>query len=73
MIYNYGDGLGKSGTNKTKTSPNWEFYDLVVDPGENTNNIDNPIYKDKIDFLHKQLIIEKRKAKDFELKIPDIT
>ena len=73
LIYNYGDGLGTSGTNKTKTSPNWEFYDLVVDPGENTNNIDNPIYKDKIDFLHKQLIIEKRKAKDFELKIPDIT
>ena len=73
LIYNYGEGLGKSGTNQTKTSPNWEFYDLILDPGENKNNIDNPIYKDKINLLHSQLIIEKRKAKDFELDIPDIS
>jgi hypothetical protein len=73
LIYNYGEGLGKSGTNQTKTSPNWEFYDLILDPGENKNNINNPIYKDKINLLHSQLIIEKRKAKDFELDIPDIS
>ena len=58
---------------KQKTEPNWEFYDLVNDPGENFNSIDNPDYKKIIDKLHKQLIIEKNKTKDFELEIPQIS
>ena len=70
LIYNYGEGLGKSGTNKQKTKPNWEFYDLINDPGENYNNINNEDYKKIINKLHKQLIIEKNKTKDFELEIP---
>ncbi len=73
LIYNYGEGLGKSGTSKEKTTPNWEFYDLINDPGENQNNIDNPAYKQIINILHEQLIIEKKNAKDYELKIPKIS
>ena len=38
-----------------------------------SNNIDNPDYKKIIDKLHKQLIIEKNKTKDFELEIPQIS
>ena len=34
LIYNYGEGLDKSGTSKEKTIPNWEFYDLKNDPYE---------------------------------------
>ena len=70
LIYNYGEGLGKSGTNKQKTKPNWEFYDLINDPSENYNIINNGDYKKIINKLHKQLIIEKNKTKDFELEIP---
>ena len=73
LIYNYGEGLGKSGTSLEKTIPNWEFYDLINDPGENQNNIDNPAYKQIINILHEQLIIEKKNAKDYELKIPKIS
>ena len=72
LIYNYGDGLNKSGTNKVKTTPNWEFYDLKNDPLENMNNINNPKYKSEILFLHNQLKIEKIKMKDYETSIPDI-
>ena len=46
---------------------------MVNDPGENFNSIDNPDYKKIIDKLHKQLIIEKNKTKDFELEIPQIS
>ena len=73
LIYNYGEGLGKSGTSNEKTIPNWEFYDLINDPGENQNNFDNPVYKEIIEKLYKQLIIEKKKAKDYELEIPKIS
>ena len=73
LIYNYGEGLGKSGTSKEKTIPNWEFYDLINDPGENQNNFDNPVYKEIIEKLYDQLIIEKKKAKDYELEIPKIS
>ena len=72
LIYNYGDGLNKSGTNKVKTTPNWEFYDLKNDPLENMNNIDNPKYKSEILNLHNQLKIEKIKMKDYETSIPDV-
>mgnify|MGYP001497482166 FL=1 len=73
LIYNYGEGLGKSGTSNEKTIPNWEFYDLINDPGENQNNFENPIYKEIIEKLYEQLIIEKKKAKDYELEIPKIS
>ena len=73
LIYNYGEGLGKSGTSNEKTIPNWEFYDLINDPGENQNNFDNPLYKEIIEKLYEQLIIEKKKAKDYELEIPKIS
>ena len=73
LIYNYGEGLGKSGTSKEKTIPNWEFYDLINDPGENQNNFDNPVYKEIIEKLYEQLIIEKKKAKDYELEVPKIS
>ena len=73
LIYNYGEGLGKSGTSNEKTIPNWEFYDLINDPGENQNNFDNPVYKEIIEKLYEQLIIEKKKVKDYELEIPKIS
>ena len=73
LIYNYGEGLGKSGTSNEKTIPNWEFYDLINDPGENQNNFENPVYKQIIEKLYEQLIIEKKKAKDYELEIPKIS
>ena len=72
LIYVYGDGLNKSGVNNIKTKPTWEFYDLENDPFENSNEINNPDYKSIITNLRNQLIIEKRKVKDYELEIPAI-
>ena len=72
LIYVYGDGLNKSGVNKINTKPTWEFYDLENDPFENSNEINNPEYKSIITNLRNQLIIEKRKVKDYELEIPAI-
>ena len=71
MIYNYGDGLNKSGVDIEKTIPSWEFYDLSIDPVENKNRINDINYKDAINNLRKQLIIEKSLVKDYELEIPN--
>lgn len=71
LIYNYGDGLNKSGVDKEKTIPSWEFYDLSIDPVENKNRINDINYKDAINNLRKQLIIEKSLVKDYELEIPN--
>ena len=72
LIYNYGDGLNKTGVNLKKTTPTWEFYDLSIDPKENKNRINDVNYTDTIKALHKQLIIEKALVKDYELKIPNL-
>ena len=63
LIYVYGDGLNKSGVNKTKTKPTWEFYDLENDPFENSNEINKSDYKSIIISLRDQLIIEKEKSR----------
>ena len=72
LIYNYGDGLNKTGVNLKKTTPTWEFYDLSIDPKENKNRINDVNYTDTIKALHKQLVIEKALVKDYELKIPNL-
>ena len=72
LIYNYGDGLNKTGVNLKKTTPTWEFYDLSIDPKENKNRINDVNYTDTIKALHKQLIIEKALVEDYELKIPNL-
>ena len=65
-------GINCWGVNKINTKPTWEFYDLENDPFENSNEINNPEYKSIITNLRNQLIIEKRKVKDYELEIPAI-
>ncbi len=37
LIFLYGDRLGMTGSSDYVSSPSWEFYDLLEDPGENHN------------------------------------
>ena len=72
LIYYYGDGLNKNSASKTKTPSAWEFYDLVNDPYELINQFNNSKYKSEINKLHKELIKQKRLAKDSETIIPKL-
>ena len=44
IIYFYNDGLGLPGTGFTEYPPEWELYDLEVDPEELNNVYDDPAY-----------------------------
>lgn len=44
IIYYYNDGLGLPGTGPFSYPPEWELYDLAVDPSELRNVYDDPAY-----------------------------
>lgn len=44
LIYFYNDGLGHPGSSDRRFVPEWELYDLRVDPGEVTNVAHDPAY-----------------------------
>lgn len=44
LIYFYGDGMGIPGTTNLRFAPEWELYDLDVDPHELRNVFDDPAY-----------------------------
>lgn len=46
LIYFYNDGLGIPGTSALTYPPEWELYDLVVDPEEMRNVYDDPAYRE---------------------------
>lgn len=46
IIYYYNDGMGIPGTGPFTYSPEWELFDLQVDPGEVRNVYDDPAYDD---------------------------
>jgi len=69
----YGEGLGKRGTSKKSTTPQWEFYDLKVDPREGRNAVNDPQYATIIKKMKKQLIKERRKYKDMDKEYSEMT
>ncbi|MFD8531114.1 sulfatase [Streptosporangium canum] len=46
IIYFYNDGMNIPGTGPFVYPPEWELYDMAVDPDELTNVYNNPEYKD---------------------------
>ncbi len=46
LIYFYNDGLGIPGSSDRTYPPEWELYDLSVDPQELNNVADDPAYRD---------------------------
>jgi len=85
LIFYYGRGLGMAGTFDRKidpfnresemienTVPEWEFYDLSIDPDEMKNRYNDPAYQKTIAKLKKQLLKEKKKVGDTDDQYPEM-
>lgn len=66
LIYYYGDGQGYPGADDEKKSPEWELFDLNVDPGEMNNVFHDPAYARIAKQLKEKLQAAKEEALDFE-------
>lgn len=64
LVFFYGQGLDKYGTSKEGSLPAWEFYDLLKDPHELHNAINDEEYKPVIEEMKIQLSLEKKKYND---------
>jgi arylsulfatase A-like enzyme len=57
LIYYYSDALGQEGAIDETYEPEWELFDLVSDPYELNNVVDDPAYvettKDLKDLMHR--------------------
>ncbi|MCL6272758.1 sulfatase [Muricauda sp. 2012CJ35-5] len=66
----YGQALGKKGTSKDSTAPQWEFYDLEEDPKELHNAIADEKYAEIISEMKVELIKERTKYGDLDEEYP---
>lgn len=66
LIYYYGEALGTTGSVETPTEPEWELFDLNVDPYEMNNVYKDPMYIDIVKELVDQLLRHKNEAEDYE-------
>jgi len=72
LIYYYSDALGQAGAIDETYEPEWELFDLEVDPCELNNVVDDPAYaatfKELKDVMHKLQaeVGDKRYYKDVE-------
>ena len=55
LIYYYADALGQAGTIDETYEPEWELFDLEIDPSEMVNRIDDPAYETVVSQLKNQL------------------
>jgi arylsulfatase A-like enzyme len=55
LIYYYNDPMGQPGANPPSDPPEWELYDLVADPFEVTNVIDDPAYAGVVNELRHEM------------------
>ncbi|WP_420602399.1 sulfatase [Flagellimonas sp.] len=66
----YGQDLGKKGTSKVTTEPQWEFYDLHEDPKELHNAIHEAKYASIIQDMKERLKEERKKYGDMDEEFP---
>jgi len=64
LAFFYGQGLEKKGASPETTPTAWEFYDLLEDPKENRNAVDNPKYAAIISEMKRALVKERKKYGD---------
>lgn len=64
LIYYYADGMDIPGTTGDKETPEWELFDLQLDPLELNNVYSNPDYELIIEDLKKELNRLQKKVKD---------
>ena len=66
LIHYYGEALGSSGAINVSKEPEWELFDLEVDPGELNNIYNNPNNIELTKELKRELYSLKEKVGDFE-------
>lgn len=66
LIYYYGEALGASNTVDESRTPEWELFDLEMDPIEMNNVYNDPQYSDTVEELKKHLYRLKEKVEDYE-------
>ncbi|HKK12926.1 MAG TPA: sulfatase [Flavobacteriaceae bacterium] len=72
LAFFYGTALDMTGSSKENTTPAWEFYDLKKDPGENHNVYGDPVYKDVIAEMKKELLKLRENYGDTDTKYPEM-
>lgn len=70
LAFFYGQPLGKPGTQKVPTEPNWEFYDLKQDPNENKNAYTDTQYQAIIKEMKQELLRQKQLVGDSDEAYP---
>lgn len=70
LVFFYGQGLGMKGASDSPTTPAWEFYDLLEDPHELNNAIDESRYASQIGEMKEQLWKEREKWGDTDTDRP---
>jgi hypothetical protein len=55
LIGYYNDPLGQVGAHEPADPPEWELFDLLVDPAEMNNVIDHPDYREVANALRDEL------------------
>ena len=64
LIYYYGKPLGMKGANPPDTEPDWEFFDMKIDPREMHNLYHDPKYAELIKKLKGELDERQREVGD---------
>ncbi|MEL6253691.1 MAG: sulfatase [Bacteroidota bacterium] len=72
LAFFYGQPLDMTGAIPKPTPPAWEFYDLIADPDENQNAIDDPAYQEKIAELKNRLLELREEWGDTDEKYPEL-
>ena len=70
LMFLYGDRLNTTGSENDPNTPAWEFYDLMVDPQENRNRYNDPVYADVIGDMKKELTRLRREVGDTDNSTP---
>ena len=72
LMFYYGLPLDAPGALDTKTTPDWELYDLRTDPHELNNVYRNPRYAEVVMRLKRQLLELKESIGDTDEKYPEL-
>ena len=72
LIFFYGLPLDAAGARPNVTQPHWELYDLVKDPHEQNNVVEEPIYAEVVRKLKTQLLDLKQRVGDTDEKYPEL-
>lgn len=72
LIFFYGMGLDKKGSENMNTAPNWEFYDLKADPKELHNAYKDQKYQDIIQNMKAAMVRQRAAYGDLDFDHPQV-